>query len=318
MMLKLMGSVGTNATNQSRDVKIVQILLNIFAAWKTPIGKLKTDGRYGKNTRSAIEAFQKQAVNMTYPDARVDVDGKTFRYLSMYLSDVQQAKVKEAVLSNKPVEPMVDKKTIGKFTGLGHVSVTYKHNLPTSDRIVSQYSINVIKMALKESGMSHAVITSTIREPNEQAAIMYRNAVSDFKEQKRLYGRNGDTVLEVYKANKDKPKAGVIKLMEEKIIELAKAKPRKKLVSKHYVPKDDYLKTNIIDIGVNSTKNVSKNFNTGKFTKALQGLEKEGYIEKFIDETKKSNKAWHIEIKVSSKTQLEPANQSVLSPARWC
>ena len=245
MTLKLTGSVGTNATNQSRDVKIVQILINLFAAWKTPIAKLKTDGRYGKNTRTAIQAFQKQAVNMTYPDARVDVDGKTFRYLSMYLSDVQQAKVNEAVLSNKPVQPVVDKLTIGKFSGLNHLSVTYKNNLPTTDRIVSQYSIDVIKMALKESGMSHAVITSTIREPNEQAAIMYKNAAINFKEQKRLYGQNGDTVLDVYKTNKDKPKEEVIKLMKEKIIELAKAKPRKKtriktLCAERRLHKDQY------------------------------------------------------------------------------
>jgi len=46
--------------------------------------------------------------------------------------------------------------------------------------------------------------------------------------------------------------------MEDRIIKLSKSGNR---ASKHVVPRDVYLKENIIDIGVNSTSRVSKNFN---------------------------------------------------------
>jgi hypothetical protein len=315
MTLKLNGPVGKDATNAYRDVKLVQILINLFSAWKTPVTTLKTDGRYGKNTRNAIEAFQKQAVKMHKPDARIDVDGKTFRYLTMYLTAIQQTQIKEALLSNQPIKPIVDKKLINKQIGTNHLIVTYKKNLPQSERIVSNYSIEVIKMALKESGMTHAVITSTIRTPHEQASIMYAKALDDYKSQIDLYGRNGDAVLKVFKANKSKPKDEVINLMIDKINDLAKSKRR---VSKHVVSKESYLKENIIDIGTASTSKVSKNYNIKKFTKALEGLVKEGYIKKFIDETKITNKAWHIEIKVGSKPLINDIDASILSITRWC
>jgi len=315
MSLKLNGTVGKDSTNAYCDVKLIQILINLFSAWKTPVTTLKTDGYYDKNTRTAIEAFQKQAVKMLKPDARIDVDGKTFRYLTMYLTTFQQTQIKQSLLSNKPMRSIVDKKLINKQIGTNHLTVTYKSDLPQSERIVSNYSIAVIKMALKESGMTHAVITSTIRTPLEQANIMYNKAFDNYKSQIDLYGRNGDEVLKIFKENKTKPRDEVINLMIEKINDLEKSKRR---VSKHVVSKESYRKENIIDIGTASTCKVSKNFNMGKFTKALETLVKEGYIKKFIDETKITNKAWHIEIKVGSKSLLNDIDASILSITRWC
>lgn len=56
----------------------------------------------------------------------------------------------------------------------------------------------MVKIALKECGMNHAVITSTLRTPEDQEEIMYKNAKIDLNKQKILYGRNGDDVLAVY------------------------------------------------------------------------------------------------------------------------
>ncbi len=115
-------------------------------------------------------------------------------------------------------------------------SVSYKSSLPSDKRLVSSYSINVIRLALAQAGMKCAVISSTLRFPEEQASIMYRNARIDLKKQKQLYGKNGDAVLDVYSSNSKKDKHEVIRLMKEKIELLARDG---KKVSKHCTTVED-------------------------------------------------------------------------------
>ncbi|VAW60918.1 hypothetical protein MNBD_GAMMA11-429 [hydrothermal vent metagenome] len=321
--LAISASVGKDAQNHKRDVALIQVLINIFDAWKKPIEKLKVDGLYGKNTREAIRAYQAQAVKIK-PDLLIEVDGITFRYMTMYLSNFNQTKIKSAARSNRDAQklkPIVTKKLIESQTGLEHLKVTYKSSLPKSSRIVSNYSMAVIKIALKQCGMTHAVITSTIRTPYKQAFAMYDNAHGNYQEQYDLYGHAGKKTLEVMKANLKKPKKEVVNLMVEKINELAQSSSlskTKRRVSKHVVPKEIYLKENIIDIGVASTKEVCKNFNIKKFTKAIENLKKEGYIERYFDETKMRNNAWHIEIKVGKKPLVDDTDASILQTTRWC
>jgi len=317
--LSIYKSVGENSANQNRDVIIIQALLNTYGAWKKPISLLKTDGRYGKNTRTAIYEFQHQAVGLNNPDTRVDPNGKTLRYLTMYLKEHEQIAIAALINNGKAsiIKPKITKAIISQHVGLQKYIVSYKTTLNKEKHLVSEYSKSVIKMALKESGMSHAVITSTLRTPKEQAEIMYRNAKKDFQTQHDMYRPPGQKVLKVFKDNQNKPQNEVIKLMSEKIIDLAKNKGQR--VSKHCVTTEDYLKLNIIDIGVGSTSKASKNYNAVKFTKALESLKKEGYINKYIDETRKSNQAWHLEIKVGAKPLLaKPINASILSTTRWC
>ncbi|WP_240334947.1 hypothetical protein [Vibrio sp. LB10LO1] len=101
-------------------------------------------------------------------------------------------------------------------------SVIYKSSLPSDKRLVSSYSINVIRLALAQAGIKCAIITSTLRFPEEQASIMYRNARIYLKKQKQLYGKNGDAVLDVYNSDSKKDKHEVIRLMKEKIELLAR------------------------------------------------------------------------------------------------
>lgn len=180
--------------------------------------------------------------------------------------------------------------------------VTYSSQLPISKQIVSPYAISIIQLALQKADMPQAVITSTIRTPNEQARIMYNNAKKDLTKQFQLYGSTGDEVLKVYEANQDRPESKVLQLMEKKIASLLK---QGRKTSKHVVTIDQYKNCNIIDIGVNSTRKVcGKSFSAEKFTKALKNLQGKGYIEKLIDETKKTNTCWHIEIKTNSKALI--------------
>lgn len=128
---------------------------------------------------------------------------------------------------------------------------------------------------------------------------MYDNAKKNLINQFQLYGSTGDEVLKVYKANQNRPESEVIQLMEDKIASFLKQGRR---TSKHVVTIDQYNNCNIIDVGVNSTRKIcGKAFSAEKFTKALKDLQANGYIDKLIDETRKTNTCWHIEIKPNVK-----------------
>jgi len=311
-MKGIVRSVGVNGINQRKDVRIIQTYLNSFSAWKKKIMPLKVDGIAGNKTYHAIKAFQQQAVGMKNPDGRIDPHGKTFRYLTMYISQEQQQALETAAHQNqraaRPV--LISSKTVSDQTGLNGFTVSYKSGVLKSRRIVSNYAMSVIKIALKESGMKTAVITSTLRTPEEQASIMLKNAKIDLKKQYRLYGRGGDAVLKIYDKNKDKSDTEILQLMVDKINDLEKSNRR---VSNHCISKNGYVKKNIIDIGLNSTKNANKKFNPKKFTKALKSLEKEGFINRLIDETGKSNQCWHIEVTPNKKILSNYNKGSILN-----
>ncbi|MDX2146459.1 MAG: hypothetical protein SFZ23_02965 [Planctomycetota bacterium] len=85
----------------------------------------------------------------------------------------------------------------------------------------TEHAVNVLIELLEASGLTKATITSASRTPREQARVMYENLVSKGeKHQRELYGPNGEKVIDVYVANKDKSKDEVVDLMEAKILEL--------------------------------------------------------------------------------------------------
>ena len=143
--LGITNSVGRKGKNITADVRTIQQLLNRH---RIPghVLPLKEDGIAGPKTLTRIEDFQKFHVKIK-PDGRVDPDGKTIAALN-----------KSAEAAGKPVK------------------VTYSPRLKSDKRIVSPYSFSVIRLALQIAAMPQAVITSTIRTPEEQARIMYKNA----------------------------------------------------------------------------------------------------------------------------------------------
>ncbi len=316
MRLSIKQSVGKNGVNRTDDVKLIQALLNSHSVWKIPAMKLAISGHIEQHTLNLIKCYQREVAGIRYPDGRVDPNGKTFRYLTMYIQPGDVAKIQQQVQTGQVIAstPVVTKARIEGAVGLNGQTVTYKTTLGPSEKIVSEYSIQVIKMALKESGMQQAVITSTIRTPQEQASTMLKNAKKNLKKQYQLYGSAGDKVLEVYEKNKAKSDEKILALMVAKIEELAKQNKR---VSKHCVPEETYKKNNIIDIGCNSTKAVNKNFSADKFTAALNKLKKDGYITTVIDETKISNQAWHIEIEVGKKSLVKYEEGTMLNAVSW-
>lgn len=312
----ILRSVGKNGANEKRDVKLIQIYLNLHNRL-IPQGKtLIEDGVLGKNTTEAILKFQKSAVGMKNPDGRIDPNGKTFRFLTLYFSSLEQNKIeRDLVVSGSVTKAKLNSVTQEKLNsnaGLASYRVIYS-GVEQTKRVVSNYSLNVIKLALKESGMDVAVITSTLRTPREQAAIMYKNAKINLSKQYALYGKVGDQVLKVFENNKSKSEDEVLNLMIKAIEEYEDKNLR---VSKHCVSEAGYKKLNIIDIGVNSTKAVCKNFDLSKFTAALRQLEKDGYISRMIDETSKSNSCWHLEIIPNIKAVENYNKNTIFMPQR--
>lgn len=301
--MKIFKTVGKNGANEYADVKVVQACLNANVKLnKGGLKSVKEDGLCGAKTIEAIGIFQKHFVSMQNPDYRVDPNGKTIRYLTMYIN-------KNATNSSKTgaiAAPLV-------VQGLDSFNVSYASDIKENRRLVSAYSISIIKMALKESGMSHAVITSTLRTPEDQAAIMLKNAKVNLASQKKMYAAAGKKVLEVYEKNKTKTDSEIIELMAKKIKGFMDENVS---VSNHCFSLEKYAQKNVFDIGVNSTKAKSKNFNKIKFTSALKDLASDGYISKFIDETAKSNNCWHVEIVPNVKKLFFFDNNSILFPIK--
>lgn len=76
----LTASVGQNAANRPKDVRLVQRLIN--AHLPIPLAPLVEDGKCGSKTIFAIKTYQQRVVGMSPPDGRVDPGGRTFRSLS--------------------------------------------------------------------------------------------------------------------------------------------------------------------------------------------------------------------------------------------
>ena len=291
-------SVGRYGINIKDDVMFIQTALNTYAKkHASNTFPLKVDGLCGNKTIQAIFNFQKNHVGISVPDARIDPQGRSFRHLT---STSPIAIATSNTASAKPIGFM-----------LNEAHVTYASDIPENRRIVSAYAINVVKLALIESKMTHAVITSTLRTPQDQAEIMYKNAKLNFSGQYDLYGTNGKAVLDVYKENKSKSKEATTKLMKEKIESLLKEGEK---TSQHCVTIENFNSLNTFDIGLNSTRLKSKNFNKDRLTKTLRELENQGYIRKFIDETRKTNSCWHLEISPHAKDINLYKKESMLLP----
>ena len=264
MSTGITGSVGHGASNRPPDVLRVQRLLAPFARM-TGLPPLSDDGSIGPATIAAIERFQAEVLGFPAPDGKIDPGGRTWVALVRWAEGDAAA-----------------------------IRVVYGSDVEPSARLVSDYSLAVVRKALGMAGMKAGVITSTLRLPGEQAATMYKNAVRDLSAQFALYGGAGDEVLRIYQANRGKPAETVIPLMRKAIeaqLELGRQ------VSRHVTTPARYAKLNVIDIGFNSTRAAAgASFNHKGLTQAFAKLAGQGYIATFIDETAKSNCCWHLEI----------------------
>ena len=114
---------------------------------------------------------------------------------------------------------------------------------------VTSQAIQVLKEIVSSIGEKSATITSGKRTASEQAVVMYNNLVNQgVEKQKKLYGRFGDLVIDVYvSANKSVPSKNAGEIISEMIDKINELGPGK--VSKHC--RDN----NVIDVAPSSIAN---------------------------------------------------------------
>jgi hypothetical protein len=93
----------------------------------------------------------------------------------------------------------------------------------------------ILKDILKVAGLSTVMVTSAHRTPADQARVMYENCVSKGAAyNEALYCVAGDRVVDVFAANHDQPRAAVIQLMTEKILEIGPESISMHMSDTHY------------------------------------------------------------------------------------
>jgi peptidoglycan hydrolase-like protein with peptidoglycan-binding domain len=212
----------------------------------------KDDGIIGTNTVHAIADWQAQ--KGLVPDGKVGP--KTLAKICEEIPKEQAKKLEE-----------VDR-----------INIRFSEGADPS--VVSEYTLSVLKDILRKAGEKSATITSTTRTPHKQATVMYDNIKKHgVRSQKRLYGRYGDQVIDVYieKKKKKQSRDEIIRAMENKIKELG---PRN--VSKHC---GDFKSLQVIDVSQYSIKN------RGMFEEAVR---KDRRVKKFIPPP--TDPAYHLEI----------------------
>jgi len=198
--------------NKNDEVKLLQELLNKLGY------KISTDGDFGQITYDTVVQFQTKM--------GLDADG--------IVGSITWASLE------KEVEKL-------KYPA---VNIQYDSGLEGKEWL-SQDLLDLFFYAGGESKNPTIYITSMWRSPAKQATAMYDNIA---KGNIIAYKEPGQIVTKLIQdeIKKNTPKTQVIKLAEDKIIELTK---QNKFVSLHCVPKEQYQRMNIVDISKDSTPN---------------------------------------------------------------
>lgn len=133
----------------------------------------------------------------------------------------------------------------GEGTATEQATITFGAN--ANQAIVSEHTRTVLNDILQASGNDSATITSTARTVEDQARIMYGNIERQgVDEQKRLYGKNGDKVIDAYVAAKAEG-LGEMEIRARMVAKINELGPTN--VSKHLA---DPAVLNVIDVSPNS------------------------------------------------------------------
>lgn len=175
---------------------------------------------------------------------------------------------------------------------LDDITFTYGEN--ARPEVVSPHSMKILKEIMAAAGLKTAMISSTLRTPEDQARAMYNNLILPENKEKghgvaggyAMYGKSGDKVIDVYVKSKAEGKtADQIKAdMVAKIRELGPSN-----VSHHCQELSKYKKLNVVDIGPKSVANPAA------FEKAAREAETAGRVAKFLSPAN-NDPAFHIEI----------------------
>ena len=247
--IQLNNSVGQGGANNPKDVKAVQ------SALKRVGFDVSVDGKLGNETLSAINRFQKIVLN-GFADGLISPDKGTMNKLN---------ETKD-----------------GSLAGFPDVEVVFGRN--AQPEAVGNFFKNLLISAAKSAGEDKMTITSTARQPADQARAMYENiSKTGVQAQKKLYGKYGDMVVDAYveAQNAGRDSAGIQAAMVKRIIEIGPSK-----VSKHM--SSDIDKVQVVDI---SPRSISNN---AAFVAAITKMVAEGKIKTFLHPGNSKDPAYHI------------------------
>ncbi|HEX6289290.1 MAG TPA: peptidoglycan-binding protein [Herpetosiphonaceae bacterium] len=202
--------------------------------------KLAEDGISGTQTRSAIRSFQ-QRHGLT-------ADGIVGPQTEAALIAAGAGAPPTGGTSSGLPSWLPSIPTPGGTPSRGGVSIQFASTANPAD--LTPYSRRVLEDILRSAGLKSAMISSTSRDPSNQARVMYNNLEQyGVEHQKRLYGAAGDQVIDVYARSKAVNKsADQIKAdMERKIREIGPTN-----VSRHA---SDPQVLNVFDIAPSSIAN---------------------------------------------------------------
>jgi len=221
----------------------------VFFLWKK-INK-KTTGE--KNVKGKICPFVGNNVDIKDSSGKMttnyDEKQSCFDETTSVIFKIDQCKLSK----NKTAETANSSKVVIKFGANADKSA------------VSEKSLNILREVGEKTKNYLINITSTARDPYNQARVMYDNIVKKgMKEQRNTYKEPGQKVLDAYEAAKKdgKDKAGIIQEMEKTIKEIGPSK-----VSRHC---GDPAVVNVFDVsqGLSNPKDFKKEI-TPKIAKLL-------------------------------------------------
>ena len=194
----------------------------IFFLWKTnkkgvslnklTLGNKDVKGSICPFVGNNVDIKNSKNVKIT---TNYDEKQKCFDDVTSVVFKVDQCKLSK----NKTSEKAKDSKVIIKF------------GANADQAAVSEKSLNILREVGEETKNYLLTITSTARDPYNQARVMYGNIVKNgMKKQRNTYKEPGQRILDAYESAqaKGKDKAGIIKEMEAKIKEIGPSK-----VSRH-------------------------------------------------------------------------------------
>ncbi len=264
------GSIGDN-------VKYLQKALNY---WNINVGSV--DGKFGSDPKSGtlwgVNKF-KTNNHLSNSGSNEGVVGQTTWSVLRYVTFLHILGLEDIVGNNTGTSS-----TDSEDVDTSSVSVSFTSDCNSS--VVNAKAIKILKIALKKSGNTSAIITSTIRTPEAQAGAMYDNIVKTGPDaQKAIYKAPGQAVVDAYTTAKNagKSKKQIIQAMVDKINALW---PQR--VSLHVVPLAEYAKLNVFDVSQNS---ISKKT---AFKAQLDSMKSTGTIQQDFEE----NGCYHIEVPI--------------------
>ena len=279
-------SVGKGGDNYRADVKRVQELINICmkSRYRRTWKEIDTDGLYGtKQTYPAIVSVQRELVRLKKPDGLIEPKGRTIQVLNTLAH------------SREPSYALP-------------LYINYRKN---ARRVLSEYSKDILKIAMRFAELQSIDISSTRRLIADQIRIMY-DQLSKAKSRNipvRLvrgygYGLVGREVDQVFYNYSSSLTEAQLKQKMEHVVRTWLVKGRR--VSKHVVTPAMYMKLNVLDVPYSSVPlskrddfelalvSLSSEVKSRRYSKNLKKVQSLGndLIQLVIVE----KDCWHIEI----------------------